>query len=158
MLREGLIALAFVAGALTPADYQDCKTVNNGPIVKQKPPAEQYGRQPDVAALQPTAAQCSAPIPVAPSPNLAPNSTFYSDGEPPARFAHVPNVKLQVRFGQAAIDELCGRPPCGMRFLGCSRGPQMALPDPYSMDSAQFAKIVRHELGHVNGWPATHGS
>jgi hypothetical protein len=104
-----------------------------------------------------TVQKCAAPIPV-PQTVTTPNSTYYSNGEPPARFAHIPNVVLHIRYGQQAINDLCGRPPCGMMFLGCTSGTNMALPDPFSMDGEQFARIVRHEIGHLNGWPATHGA
>lgn len=109
------------------------------------------------AAPAPAPSQCQpAPI-VVPSPSLAPNSTYVSDGEPPERFGGVPSKPVTVEFGQASIDMLCGIPPCGMVFLGCTRGNTMALPDPFTVSSEQFAKIVRHELAHINGWPATHG-
>ena len=97
--------------------------------------------------------QCSAPVPV-PSNVTTPNSNYYNDGEPPKRFAHAPGGEYRVTFGQDAIDKLCGRPPCGMVFEGCVHGDQMALPDPFSPD---FARITRHEAGHLNGWSATHG-
>ena len=109
-----------------------------------------------IPAVPQTLATCSKPIPVPPGVTT-PNSTYYSDSEPPARFAHVPAVTLRIRFGARAIERLCGKPPCDMEFLGCTDGENMALPNPYTTDSAQFAKIVRHELGHVNGWPETHG-
>lgn len=103
------------------------------------------------------AQQCSAPIAV-PKTITTPNSTYYNDGEPPARFAHIPNVTLRITFGEEAIAQLCGRPPCGMIFEGCTDGKNVALPDPYKTSSQTFARIVRHELSHVNGWPETHGA
>lgn len=110
-----------------------------------------------LSAGQPSPPQtCPKPLPV-PVTVTAPSSTYYTDVEPPARFAHVPPQSLTISFGQDAIARLCGRPPCGMIFLGCTRGNEMALPDPFTTDSQTFARIVRHELGHVAGWPATHG-
>lgn len=102
--------------------------------------------------------QCSKPIPV-PAPVLAavPNSTYYTDVEPPKRFAHVPKGQLRVTFGNAGIDDLCGRPPCGMIYEGCTDGNRMALPDPFKMSDKDFGRIVRHEIGHKNGWAASHG-
>jgi hypothetical protein len=44
-----------------------------------------------------------------------------------------------------------------MTLEGCEDGDQMALPDPFSTDPETFSRIIKHELGHVNGWPATHG-
>lgn len=109
-----------------------------------------------ISATEPSAPQCSAPVAV-PSTVTTPHATYYNDGEPPARFAHAPTGTLKVRFGQAAIDELCGRPPCGLRFLGCVHGDEVALLDPFTISSEDFAKLVRHELAHLSGWPDTHG-
>jgi hypothetical protein len=101
------------------------------------------------------ALKCEPPLPVKPAPGLAEGSTYYNSGEPPKRFLVMPKGHIKVKFGRQAIEEECGVPPCGMRFLGCVRGDLMVLPDPSDPD---FAKITRHELGHFNGWPATHGS
>lgn len=109
------------------------------------------------SASPPPAPTCQpAPI-VVQAPGVALNSTFVSDGEPPMRFRHLPTHAVIVAFGQTEIDALCGVPPCQKIFLGCIRGDQMALPDPYTTDSETFARVVRHELSHVNGWPASHG-
>jgi len=99
---------------------------------------------------------CPAPVPV-PATVTAPNSTYYSNGAPPERFRHGPQITLKIQFGREAIDKLCGKPPCNMFFAACTRGDQMALPDPFTTDPAVFAHVLQHELGHVNGWPATHG-
>lgn len=100
------------------------------------------------------ALKCEPPLKVEPAPNLAEGSTYYDNGEPPKRFLVMPEGFVKVAFGREAIDKYCGVPPCGMRFLGCIRGDLMVLPDPSDPD---FAKIARHEIGHFNGWPATHG-
>lgn len=99
-------------------------------------------------------ASCEPERVVVQTPGLALNSTYISSSEPPARYRAAPKGYIKVRFGRAAIDEYCGRPPCGRVFLGCTRGDLMVLPDP---DNPDFARITRHELGHFNGWPATHG-
>lgn len=101
------------------------------------------------------ALECAPPVDIVQTPALAPNSTLFSDGEPPARFRQMPEGHIKVMFGQDAINAVCGVPPCGKRFLGCVRNDVMVLPDPNSPD---FAKITRHEIAHFNGWPATHGS
>lgn len=108
------------------------------------------------SATEPKTPQCSPPVAV-PKSVTTPNATYYNDGEPPARFAHAPTGTLKVQFGQAAIDRVCGPPPCGMRFLGCARGDDVVLLDPFTMQGDDFAKLVRHELAHLSGWPATHG-
>jgi hypothetical protein len=113
-----------------------------------------------VSAAPPPAAPpatCQPAPVIVQTPQMPANSTYVSDGEPPLRYSHPPTHPIIIGFGQANIDNLCGRPPCGKIFLGCTRGDQMALPDPFTTDSLTFARIVRHELSHVNGWPATHG-
>jgi hypothetical protein len=109
------------------------------------------------SASPPPPHQCSPPQIVVPSPNLAPGSTYTNDGEPPQRFAHAPKTALKIMFGQEALDSICGRPPCGFYFEGCQSGDTLVLLDPFKTDDATFARIVRHELAHVNHWPATHG-
>lgn len=102
--------------------------------------------------------QCEPPQIVAPAPNLPANSTYTSDAEPPKRFRVAPRGFIKMRFGQAEIDDLCGRPPCGFVFEGCQRGDEIALPDPFSVPDEQFARIARHELAHHSGWPRSHGA
>jgi hypothetical protein len=110
-----------------------------------------------VSASPPPQPICQPAPVVIQTPQMPANSTYVSDGEPPLRFSHAPDHPLIIGFGQENIDALCGRPPCGKKFLGCTRGDQMALPDPFTTDSMTFGRIVRHELAHVNGWPASHG-
>jgi hypothetical protein len=99
---------------------------------------------------------CSAPVAVPPSVTT-PNSTYYSDGLPPERFRK--NGTILVQFtDQATIDAICGKAPCKMTTLGCTDRRQMTLPNPCSYPASdQYAQLVCHELGHVNGWPRTHG-
>jgi hypothetical protein len=113
---------------------------------------------PLIVSATPSPTQTCAPAPiVTPGPNFPPNSTYISHGEPPKRYGYPPTYVVRVAFGRANIDAICGRPPCGNVFLGCNRGGVMVLPDPFATDSEEFARIARHELGHVNGWPASHG-
>jgi len=99
---------------------------------------------------------CSKPVPV-PSSALAQNSTYYSDGMPPERFRA--NRKVMIQFGgQADIERVCGKAPCNMIMLACQPPNLLMLPNPCKYGpSDEFAKLVCHELGHLNGWPATHG-
>jgi hypothetical protein len=102
---------------------------------------------------------CSAPVAVPPSVTT-PNSTYYSDSLPPARFRGDNSIK--VRFSdQAGVDAVCGKAPCNMVTLACTsvRRPQlMTLPNPCRYPTSDgYAQLVCHELGHLNGWPATHG-
>jgi hypothetical protein len=110
-----------------------------------------------VAAPSAPIIQCK-PVPVVKqTPKIAPNSTYVSSTEPPRRFARPPKGYVKTVFGRQNIDEFCGRPPCGNVFLGCTRGDLLVLPDPFTTSDEEFARVARHELGHFNGWPATHG-
>jgi hypothetical protein len=110
------------------------------------------------ALLSAPSAQTCQPAPVVVlGPGMALNSTYVNDGEPPKRFAHVPSGEVRIRFGQANLDAICGVPPCGLVFEGCTHGNLVVLPDPYKVNNEQFARIARHELAHVAGWPASHG-
>jgi hypothetical protein len=101
-------------------------------------------------------AACEPPRALPPSPNLAPNSTYTSDSEPPRKYRGAPSKVIRIQFGQDAIDELCGR-PCGGHFEGCVRGDQLAILDPFKISDEAFGRLMRHELAHENGWPETHG-
>ena len=100
---------------------------------------------------------CSAPVAV-PATVTTPNATYYSDKLPPQRFRS--NGRVLVRFAdQRTIDRECGKAPCNMVTLGCLQSSViMILPNPcsYGPDD-DYAVLVCHELGHLNGWPATHG-
>jgi hypothetical protein len=92
---------------------------------------------------------------------LAPHSTPFSDGRPPAVFQHGATFTLEVA-GQEQIDDTChplfGDPPKGMRTMACDTGQKVLMPNPCSFpDSDRYAHLLCHELGHVNGWPPTHG-
>ena len=103
-------------------------------------------------------AQESCPAPIAvPETVTTPNATYYSDGMPPARYRG--NARATVRFSsQDEIVDLCGRPPCGLVVLACQQHKQLVMPNPCTYGAAdKYAKLLCHELGHLNGWPATHG-
>jgi hypothetical protein len=103
------------------------------------------------------AAQCEPARVVVQTPTMAPNSTYTSDAEPPERYRGMPKGFLQVYLGQANIDAICGQPPCNKHFEGCVRGSKIALLDPFTTKDADWMRVFRHELGHMNGWPETHG-
>lgn len=99
--------------------------------------------------------QCEPAPVVKPVAGLAPNSTYINSSEPPERFLRqMPAGHIKVAFGREMIDKHCGVPPCNHTFNGCVRGDLLVVPDPRDPD---FDKIMRHEIAHFNGWPATHG-
>lgn len=115
-----------------------------------------------LAAASPDKRQCtpveSAFKPV-PSSGVAPNSSYVSEAAPPLRFRG--DARTIIQFAPPdEVDRLCsgGRPVCGFRFSACRRGNQLIMPNPCGPAMAEpFAKLLCHELAHVNGWPATHG-
>lgn len=74
---------------------------------------------------------------------------------PPSRYQD--NVVTAIEFGTVVMR--CGHlAGPGQRVLSCaSTKPTkvMVVPHP-CQSSGEYAKIVCHELGHVNGWPADH--
>lgn len=97
----------------------------------------------------------SAGAPDASAPSL------YSDVIPPARFRADATVSLQLS-DQRGIDGQChpafGPPPAGMKTDACAIGGRIVAPNPCSYPASDaYAHLLCHELGHVNGWPRTHG-
>ena len=92
---------------------------------------------------------------------LAPNSTIYSEGPPPERFQKAATLTLELS-DQAGIDRKCqalfGRLPDGLKANACHTGDRVIMPNPCSFPQTEtYARLLCHELGHENGWPATHG-
>jgi len=98
---------------------------------------------------------------VAAAVGLAPNSSLFDDSRPPERFQKEATVVLEFA-DQAKIDEVChprfGTPPAGMKTDACATGNKIVAPHPCAFaERDRYAHLLCHELGHVNGWPATHG-
>ena len=92
---------------------------------------------------------------------LAAAPSLYSDARPPARFRQDATVILEIR-DQSEIEKTCqaryGAPPPGRRMEACVIGNRAIMRNPCSFpQSESYAAMMCHELGHVNGWPATHG-
>jgi hypothetical protein len=92
---------------------------------------------------------------------LAPSSTLYSDSRPPPVFQG--DAVSTVEFSNAdrvrsTCEDLFGKAPSGMRTRACATGHRLIMPNPCTYpDSDSYAHLMCHELGHVNGWPSTHG-
>ncbi len=97
-------------------------------------------------ALSPVTANAPAP----------PNSTPYSSGIPPVRHQR---DNVAIVFFVSDVSQLCGKPDDPKyTTLACQHGEKLALPNPCKYAAFEFyARIVCHELGHRNGWPALHG-
>lgn len=93
---------------------------------------------------------------------LAPNSTLYSDGTPPERFQKDGAAVVLFVSTQDDINAICGKAPEGRRTMACThfedgKAPIITMPNPCNVTYDYYAHLICHELGHVNGWPRTHG-
>ena len=113
-------------------------------------------------AGQPVASpQCRNPGPDPVIPKTAPpNSTYLTDVAPPLRY-RAPVSAVNIDFmSKAEADRVCagGVRVCGRIFYACASGRHLNMPNPcdYPMTD-DYAKLLCHELAHINGWPASHG-
>lgn len=93
---------------------------------------------------------------------LAPNSTLWTDSLPPERYA-VEGFATVAFLTPDNVAKACGlTAPEGMRVVACTKRYEgralviMPLPNEAGK-SEYYAQLMAHELGHLNGWPATHG-
>lgn len=92
--------------------------------------------------------------------NMPANATYQSNGAPPQRFRGDRSFHVQF-VAPSKIEEACGlaKPICGYRMAACRRGNKLIIPNPCTGNAIlePYGKLVCHELGHANGWPAYHG-
>jgi hypothetical protein len=76
-----------------------------------------------------------------------------------------PPVKFQKNAVALVVtvddtNKACGTAPKGWRYIGCEfvkdGQPTILLPNPCQYDTEFYAHLLCHELGHANGWNATH--
>lgn len=85
-----------------------------------------------------------------------------SDDWPPERFQYAPQQKIELTVvdTQAAIDNLCGRAEIGRKVACTKTWPlttaKVIMPSPCTFKDEEYAKILCHELAHVNGWTGMH--
>jgi hypothetical protein len=87
--------------------------------------------------------------------------SLYSNQLPPPRYQGDATVELEVT-GQPGIDRQChkafGAPPAGMKTDACEIDGRVIAPNPCAFPASDaYARLLCHEIGHANGWPATHG-
>jgi hypothetical protein len=88
-----------------------------------------------------------------------------SDARPPVRYQGNARARV-VTMSPAAVNGYCaaapnlGAPPPGYHWGACTTADGiMFLPNPcLSPPTDEYAHLLCHELGHVNGWPPTHGN
>jgi hypothetical protein len=137
-MRSLLIAALMLGPAAQPADWTECKYIDQGPLTPSK---RQFVRQPDFAAM-------------------APKTEVY-DGMPPKRMRQSSLRAATVVFGHV---EECGKPDVpghpGAAFLACIRNDgTVYLPNPCDYgDREEFARLACHEQAHLFwAWPKDHG-
>lgn len=88
-------------------------------------------------------------------PQAAQIVSVYSTDAPPMRFRKDRSFRLEI-MEPAELSKACGDPA----FIACEgetiRGVRVIVPNPCGW-SGEYAHILCHELGHVNGWPRLHG-
>lgn len=88
------------------------------------------------------------------------SSGLVNDATPPERFRSDASSRVTY-LPPEAVDRACAPEPrpCGVVYYGCATHGRVTLPNPCAAQFAgeRFAELACHELGHVNGWPATHG-
>lgn len=84
-----------------------------------------------------------------------------NSGMPPERFRG--NAASVVVFtDRAGIEAICGKSEPPNIMLACRRAfpngtPLVVMPNPCLLGESEFfAKIMCHEMGHVNGWTGNH--
>lgn len=89
------------------------------------------------------------------------NGTPNFDGWPPARFAGGNAARVYFTT-QAVINRKCDDipDPPGFYTEACSSGPHpntIYAPNPCAFPAGDdYARLLCHELAHLNGWPESH--
>lgn len=104
----------------------------------------------------------SEPIPtIALAALAALGANLFTDARPPERFQSDAAFTVEVR-DQKGINRVChplfGVPPAGMKTDACSTEGRVIMPNPCDFaETERYARMLCHEMAHVNGWPPTHG-
>lgn len=72
---------------------------------------------------------------------------------PPLRFQG--NATAIVRFVTDVGPE-CANAPEGYLVLACSEGPVIIMPNPCRYPNERYARLLCHEIGHLNFWGKDH--
>lgn len=84
---------------------------------------------------------------------LAPRGLIFA-GMPPERFQYDSSARI-VFTGD--LNRYCGEPAPDHHFAGCERANTIYMPNPCpEAETDHYAKILCHEMAHVNGWSAVH--
>lgn len=81
-----------------------------------------------------------------------------TDAFPPLRFQRDTVATIATAGTEDVLNEDCGKPDSGIR-LGCTLIRQhnlVVVPNPCHYPEDFYARILCHELGHVQGWGGLH--
>lgn len=102
---------------------------------------------------------CDPPRVVLVKPGVTPpNATYQSSGNPPVRFQA--DRRVTMRFTSPEnVERVCGndRKICGFTIKACFKNGEIIAPNPNGYSTETYGRLIAHELGHANGWPAHHG-
>lgn len=86
--------------------------------------------------------------------------TAVFDGWPPPRFQHMPDRAVHILFGRTAINAECGYMRWPLIIEACADPDSrlLVMPDPCKFPADDnYARLMCHEVAHLDGWGATHG-
>jgi len=90
---------------------------------------------------------------------VAAGPSMFSAARPPERFTGEATFVVEIRE-QAQIDQRCqglfGVPPVGMKTDACSIDGRAIMPNPCAHPEENYARMLCHEMAHVNGWSPQH--
>lgn len=86
--------------------------------------------------------------------------TLYDNDLPPARYQGDATVSVSFASTRGVNDrcaQVVGQSPPGRHWGACHLSTGIIIfPNPCLYPDQPYAKLMCHELGHANGWPADH--
>jgi hypothetical protein len=96
-----------------------------------------------------------------PLPKNVPNATWYNTGSPPIRYQKDVTVTIHFQSPEKIDRDSQGpRSVCGSAVFAYTNANNktMHMPNPCTYPQTDaYARLMCHEMGHVNGWPGYHG-
>lgn len=90
-------------------------------------------------------------------PKAVPNATWYNTDEPPTKYQSNSRVVVTFLTPEQIESQMSTGNCSGTTFAYEDEG-GLHLPNPCKYPKTDaYARLVCHELGHHNGWPAYHG-
>ena len=91
---------------------------------------------------------------------VAATTSMVDSGYPPPKYQHDGIAAVTFFVGQKKINSICGEAGPGYQTQACAFSGDRKLVLPNACDAEfegqSFARLVCHEMGHLNGWPGNH--